>query len=219
MDDFGFEPELSSSAAEDISSAHSPSPSPTNEGNYQDIFDDPRPSAPRQFGYAQSPSESTQNILPDLSARAYVGSRLSTAALAQGPDGSRLVIAGKDTLRILRVDDAEIQPPTGYMNFSPVPSPLIPSADANNAPGQRTSRTYAAAAAPEPSENLTASKIAQKSRRIAKSLSRFSGPNETAVYEDTNLWSGVGSKLGFQSPIVDVEWSHQSEAPNGPFYH
>jgi hypothetical protein len=217
MDHFGFEPESSSSVAEDIASTHSLSPSPTNDGNYQDIYDDPRPSAPRQYGYVQSPSETNQTNLPDLSVRAYIGSRLSTAALAQGPDGSRLVIAGKDTLRILRVDDAEIQQPAGYMNFSPAPSPLIPSADAN-IPGQRNSRTYAAAAAaPESSENLSASKIAQKSRRMAKSLSRFSGPNESAVYEDVNLWAGIGSKL-FQSPIVDVVWAHQSEDSNGLLY-
>lgn len=206
--DFGFEPESSSSAAEDTASAHSLSPSPTGEGNYQDIYDDPRPSAPRQFSYVHSPSE--QHTFPDLSVRAYVGSRMSTAALAQGPDGSRLVIAGKDTLRILRVEDAETQQPAGYMNFSPVPSPLIPNSDATIIPGQRNSRTYAAAAAPGSSENLTASKFAQKSRRMAKSLSRYSGPNESVVYEDTNLWAGVGAKLGFQSSIVDVEWSHQS---------
>ncbi|KAG9087286.1 hypothetical protein FS749_003027, partial [Ceratobasidium sp. UAMH 11750] len=199
----------SSSAAEDTASAHSLSPSPTGEGNYQDIYDDPRPSAPHQFNYIHSPPE--QNALPDLSVRAYVGSRMSTAALAQSPDGSRLVIAGKDTLRILRIEDAEAQQPAGYLNFSPVPSPLIPNADATNTPGQRTSRTYAAAAAaPGSSENLTASKFSQKSRRMAKSLSRYSGPNESVVYEDTNLWAGVGPKLGFQSSIVDVEWSHQN---------
>ncbi|KAG8730908.1 hypothetical protein FRC12_020006 [Ceratobasidium sp. 428] len=207
MDLFGYDPESSSSVAEDTASAHSLSPSPTNEGNYQDIYDDPRPSAPRQYSYVQSPPE--QNTIPDLSVRAYVGSRMSTAALAQGPDGSRLVIAGKDTLRILRIEDAEVQQQSGYMNFSPAPSPLIPSADTTNIPGQRTSRTYAAAAAPDSSGGIAASGFTLKSRRMAKSLSRYSGPNESAVYEDTNLWAGVGAK-SFQSPIVDVEWSHQN---------
>ncbi|QRW12133.1 WD domain, G-beta repeat protein [Ceratobasidium sp. AG-Ba] len=203
-----FEPESSSSAVEDAASPRSLSPSPTNEGNYQDIYDDPRPSAPRQYSYVQSPSE--QSVSPDVSVRAYVGSRMSTASIAQSPDGSRLVIGGKDTLRILRVEDADAQQPAGYMNFSPAPSPLIPNADPTNIPGQRTSRTYAAAAAPDFSENQTASKFSQRNRRGAKILSRSSGPNDSVVYEDVNLWVGVGAKLGFQSSIVDVEWGHQN---------
>lgn len=211
MDSSIFDPESSSSLAEDASSAHSLSPSPTNDANYQDIYDDPRPNAPRQLNYAQSPSEAVVNHLPDLSVRAYVGSRFSTAALAQGPDGSRVVVAGKDTLRILRVEDAEVPQPTGYLNFSPSPSPLTTHAEASNTSGLRNSRTYAAAAASDANEGLGASKFTQKGRRTAKSLSRYGGPNESAVFDDTNLWAGVGAKLGFQSPIVDVEWSHQSK--------
>jgi hypothetical protein len=205
---FSIEPESSSSIADDTPSAHSLSPSPTNEGNYQDIYDDPRPTVPRQHNYAQSPSETPVNSLPDMSVRAYVGSRLSTTSLAQSPDGSRVVVAGKDTLRILRVEDPEVSQPTGYMNYSPS---LTPHADGASTPGLRVSRTYAAAAAAtDTGENLNASRFSQKGRRTAKSLSRFAGPNESTVYEDVNLWAGAGTKLGFQSSIVDVEWSHQS---------
>lgn len=211
MDSSLFDPESSSSLAEDNTSADSLSPSPTNDANYQDIYDDPRPNAPRQFNYAQSPSGVVLDNLPDLSVRAYVGSRFSATALAQGPDGSRVVVAGKDTLRILRIEDAEVSQPTGYMNFSPTPSPLTAHAEASNIPGQRNSRSYAVAAAPDGNEGLGGSKFIQKSRRMAKSLSRYGGPNESAIFDDTNLWSGVGAKLGFQSSIVDVEWSHQGK--------
>ncbi|CEL56747.1 hypothetical protein RSOLAG1IB_08049 [Rhizoctonia solani AG-1 IB] len=191
-----------SSSVADDNSTHSLSPSPTNESNYQDIYDDPRPTVPRQFNYAQSPSETPVPALPDLSVRAYVGSRFSTTALAPGPDGSRVVVAGKDTLRILRIEDPEPSQPASYMNYS---------GDGTNSPSVRMSRTYASAAASDANEGgLTASRFSQRSRRAAKSLSRYSGPNESAVYDDTNLWSGTGSKLGFQSAIVDVEWSHQN---------
>lgn len=203
---FSIEPESSSSLADDTPPAHSPSPSPTNENSYQDIYDDPRPTVPRYYGYAQSPSETPVNSQPDLSVRAYVGSRLSATALAQGPDGSRVVVAGKDTLRILRVEDPEVSQSAGYMNYSPL---LTSHADGASTPGMRIPRTYAAAASADPSESPTASRFSQKSRRIVKSLSRYSGPNESAIYEDLNLWAGAGTKLGFQSSIVDVEWSHQ----------
>ncbi|KAF8756247.1 WD40 repeats protein [Rhizoctonia solani] len=128
----------------------------------------------RQTNYAQSPSETPVPTLPDMSARANIGSRFSTTALAPGPDGSRVVVAGKDTLRILRIEDPEPPQPTNYVNYS---------GDGTNSP---------------------------TSRRSAKSLSRFFGPNESVISSDTNLWSGAGSKLGFQSAIVDVEWSHQN---------
>ncbi|EUC63812.1 WD domain, G-beta repeat protein [Rhizoctonia solani AG-3 Rhs1AP] len=199
---FSIEPDSSTSLADDTPSAHSLSPSPTNESTYQDIYDDPRPTAPHQPNYAQSPSEAPVPVVPDMSVRAYVGSRFSTTALAPGPDGSRVVVAGKDTLRILRVEDPEPSQPAGYMNYS---------GDGTHSPSLRMSRTYAAAAASEMGEvGQTASRLSQRSRRAAKSLSRYSGPNESAVYEDINLWSGAGSKLGFQSAIVDVEWSHQN---------
>ncbi|KAG8688260.1 hypothetical protein FRC11_005775 [Ceratobasidium sp. 423] len=200
---FSIEPEYSSSLADDTLSAHSLSPSPTNESSYQDIYDDPRPTVPRQSNYAQSPSEIPVPVVPDMSVKASIGSRFSATALAPGPDGSRVAIAGKDTLRILRVEDPEPYQPTGYMNYS---------GDGTNSPSLRMSRTYAAAAAStESSEGgPTVSRFSQRSRRTAKSLSRYSGPNESAVYDDVNLWSGAGSKLGFQSAIVDVEWSHQN---------
>ncbi|CUA76407.1 WD repeat-containing protein 59 [Rhizoctonia solani] len=192
----------SSSLAEDTHSAHSLSPSPTNESTYQEIYDDPRPTVPHQPNYAQSPSEAPAPVVPDMSVRAYVGSRFSASALAPGPDGSHVVVAGKDTLRILRIEDPEPSQPAGYMSYS---------GDGTSSPSLRISRTYAAAAATEAGESgLTASKFSQRSRRTAKSLSRYSGPNESAVYEDVNLWSGAGSKLGFQSAIVGVEWSHQN---------
>ncbi|CAE6433891.1 unnamed protein product [Rhizoctonia solani] len=192
----------SSSIADDTPSARSLSPSPTNESSYQDIYDDPRPTVPRQFNYAQSPAETPVPAAPDMSVRAPIGFRLSTMALAPAPDGSRVVIAGKDTLRILRIEDPEPSQPTNYMNYS---------GDGTNSPNLRVSRTYAAAAAPtEVGEGgVTTSRFSQRSRRAAKSLSRFSGPNESAVYEDINLWSGAGSKLGFQSAIVGVGWAHQ----------
>lgn len=205
---FSIEPESSSSLADDTPSAHSLSPSPTNENSYQDIYDDPRPTVPRLYNYAQSPSETPVNNHPDMSVRAYVGSRLSTTALAPGPDGSRVVVAGKDTLRILRVEDPEASQPSGYMNYSP----SLSHADGTSSPSLRISRTYAAAAAAsDTNDGLTASKFSQKSRRAAKSLSRYSGSNESAVFEDINLWAGAGTKLGFQTSIVDVEWSHQSK--------
>ncbi|GAB1522525.1 hypothetical protein RhiTH_005645 [Rhizoctonia solani] len=187
---------------DDTPSAHSLSPSPTNESSYQDIYDDPRPTVPRQTNYAQSPSETPVPTLPDMSARANIGSRFSTTALAPGPDGSRVVVAGKDTLRILRIEDPEPPQPTNYVNYS---------GDGTNSPTVRTSRTYASAAASTDANEagLTTSRFSQKSRRSAKSLSRFFGPNESVISSDTNLWSGAGSKLGFQSAIVDVEWSHQ----------
>ncbi|KAJ1301438.1 hypothetical protein OPQ81_008696 [Rhizoctonia solani] len=192
-----------SSSLADDNSARSLSPSPTNESSYQDIYDDPRPTVPHQFNYAQSPSDTPVAVVPDMSVKAYVGTRFSTTALAPGPDGSRVVVAGKDTLRILRIEDPEPSPPAGYMNYS---------GDGTNSPSVRTSRTYASAAAPsETSEGgLTASKFSQRSRRAAKSLSRYSGLNGSDIFDDINLWSGAGSKLGFQSSIVDVEWSHQN---------
>ncbi|CAE7090273.1 unnamed protein product [Rhizoctonia solani] len=198
---FSIDPDHSS-LADDTPSAHSLSPSPTNESGYQDIYDDPRPTVPHQPNYAQSPSETPVAVVPDMSVKGYVGSRFSTTALAPSPDGSRVVVAGKDTLRILRIEDPEPSQPVGYMNYS---------GDGTNSPSLRMSRTYAAAAATETGEaGLTASRVSQRSRRAAKSLSRYSGPNESAVYDDVNLWSGAGSKLGFQSAIVDVEWSHQN---------
>ncbi|CAE6496118.1 unnamed protein product [Rhizoctonia solani] len=192
-----------SSLADDTPSAHSLSPSPTNDSSYQDIYDDPRPTVPHQFNYAQSPSETPVPAAPDMSVKAYVGSRFSATALAPSPDGSRVVVAGKDTLRILRIEDPETSQPTGYMNYP---------GDGTNSPNLRMSRTYAAAAASTESGEggLTASRFSQRGRRMAKSLSRYSGPNESVVYDDVNLWSGAGSKLGFQSAIVDVEWSHQN---------
>ncbi|ELU37909.1 WD40 domain-containing protein [Rhizoctonia solani AG-1 IA] len=200
---FSIDPDNSSSLADDTPSAHSLSPSPTNESSYQDIYDDPRPTVPRQTNYAQSPSETPVPTLPDMSARANIGSRFSTTALAPGPDGSRVVVAGKDTLRILRIEDPEPPQPTNYVNYS---------GDGTNSPTVRTSRTYASAAASTDANEagLTTSRFSQKSRRSAKSLSRFFGPNESVISSDTNLWSGAGSKLGFQSAIVDVEWSHQN---------
>ncbi|KAH7334546.1 hypothetical protein B0J17DRAFT_770868, partial [Rhizoctonia solani] len=200
---FSIEPDSSSSLADDTPSTHSLSPSPTNESSYQDIYDDPRPTVPHQFNYAQSPAETPMPTVPDMTVRAPIGLRFSATSLARAPDGTRLVVAGKDTLRVLRIEDPELSQPTSYMNYS---------GDGTNSPSLRISRTYAAAAAPtELGEGgLTTSRFSQRSRRAAKSLSRFSGPNESAVYEDINLWSGAGSKLGFQSAIVDVEWAHQN---------
>ncbi|QRW24508.1 WD40 domain-containing protein [Rhizoctonia solani] len=206
----------SSSLADDTPSAHSLSPSPTNESSYQDIYDDPRPTVPRQpTMLSHRPrlrSRPSPTCLPALtSARVSPTAITFSNQRVQLPrHNPRPPFLVKPTMLSHRPRLRSRPSPTCLPALTSArdtlrilriedPEPPQPtnyvnySGDGTNSPTVRTSRTYASAAASTDANEagLTTSRFSQKSRRSAKVCPRFFGPNES-------------------SAIVDVEWSHQS---------